>query len=106
MAIKRKSTTPLRRAATRAAAPRYTAPRDTAPRDTPPGGPPPRAAVPEAKHPIDNAVDTPASPLKTPQRAAVDALFQNEANLRQAIRENLTTLRPESEAVAKRVQEA
>src|SRR5262245_2955106 len=106
MAIKRKSTTPPRRAVTRATAPRYTPPRDTPRRDTPPGGPPPRAAVPEAKHPIDTAVDEPASPLKTPQRVAVDALFQNEANLRQAIRENLTTLRPASDAVAKRGQEA
>jgi len=50
--------------------------------------------------------ENPASQPKTPQRAAVDALFQNEASLRQAIRENLTTLRPESDAVAKRVQEA
>lgn len=48
----------------------------------------------------------PVSRLNTPQRAAVDAHFQNEASLRQAIKENLTTLRPESDAVAKRVQEA
>jgi hypothetical protein len=48
----------------------------------------------------------PVSRLNTPQRAAVDAIFRNEAGLRQAITENLTTLRPESDAVAKRVQEA
>jgi hypothetical protein len=48
----------------------------------------------------------PVPQIKSPLRAAVDAHFQNEANLRQAIRENLTTLRPESDAVAKRVQEA
>jgi hypothetical protein len=44
--------------------------------------------------------------LRTPQRAAVDALFQTDADLRQAITENLKTLRAESDTVAKRVQEA
>jgi hypothetical protein len=56
--------------------------------------------------PAEMVSSEPVPRLNTPQRAAVDAIFQNEASVRQAIKENLTTLRPESDAVAKRVQEA
>lgn len=50
--------------------------------------------------------DEPVPQPKSPQHEAVGALFRNEANLRQAIAENLKPLRAESMAVDNRVKQA
>jgi len=50
--------------------------------------------------------DRPAPQLTAPQSAAVDAFFQNEASVREAITKNLKTLRSESREVANRVERA
>lgn len=56
--------------------------------------------------PVPIVPDEPVPQPKSPQHEAVSALFKNEANLRQAITENLKPLRAESLAVDNRVQQA
>lgn len=48
--------------------------------------------------------NNPAAKLKPPQRAAIDASFSRDANLREALTENLKPLKAESQAIASRVQ--